>query len=464
MDLANKKVVIVGLGVSGISVARFAKNKGAFVIVTDIADEKELASYATMAHELNIQTEFGHHSIETFESADLVVPSPGVPHDIPPIRRAKEKGIPIIGEFELASKYIREPIIAITGTNGKTTTTKLLGEMLERSGFKVFVGGNVGNPLTEYVEKNDPASIVVAEVSSFQLDTIDTFRPKVGVLLNISADHMDRYSNFEAYVRSKARIFENQKENDSAVINRSDPLVRSISKDLRARKLPFYYQNNNQKEMKEGAAIRLSNSKDHNHITIHMNKSRKMLIDLSRAKLVGRHNIENAAAASLAALAVGGTLKGVQSALREFKGLSHRLEFVNTINNVRFFDDSKATNVDAVARALETFNQPVVLIMGGRDKSGNFEDLEEHVRQHTKKLIVLGEAKNDIGSVLGNVCRGGARTASSMEHAVGLAYQEAVAGDVVLLSPACSSFDMYSSYAERGDDFCRAVEKLKKQA
>jgi len=463
MDLANKHIVIVGLGVSGIAAARFAKNRGASVIVTDIASEKELAPFIPIARNLNLSMEFGEHHIETFVNADLIVLSPGVPHDILPIQRAKEKGIPVIGEFELASKYIQEPIVAITGTNGKTTTTKLLGEMLERSGLKVFVGGNIGNPLLEYVEKKESASIVVAEVSSFQLDTIDTFKPNVGVLLNISADHLDRYPNFEAYVRSKARIFENQKESDAAVLNSSDPLVRSIGKNLKARKLPFYYQYNHHKGIKEGAVISLGHSNNHKHITIHSNKSHNMRIDFSRANLPGRHNIENAAAASLAALAVGGTLEGVQSALNEFKGLSHRLEFVNKINKVRFFNDSKATNVNAVARALETFDQPVVLIMGGRDKGGKFEELEKHVRRHAKKLIVMGEAKDEIRSVLGEICRGGAKTASSMEEAVFWAYQEAVPEGIVLLSPACSSFDMYSSYAERGNDFCQAVEKLEKR-
>ncbi|UCD33337.1 MAG: UDP-N-acetylmuramoyl-L-alanine--D-glutamate ligase [Desulfobacterales bacterium] len=463
MDLANRHIVIVGLGVSGIAVARFAKNRGASVIVTDIASEKELAPFMPIARSLNLTMELEQHHIETFVNADMIVLSPGVPHDLLPIQQAKEKGIPVIGEFELASKYIQEPIVAITGTNGKTTTTKLLGEMLDRSGLKVFVGGNIGNPLLEYVEQKESAAIVVAEVSSFQLDTIDTFKPNVGVLLNISADHLDRYSNFEAYVRSKARIFENQKESDAAVLNGSDRLVRSIGKNLKARKLPFYYQNNHHVGIKEGAVISLGQAKNHQHITIHSNESHNLRIDFSMVNLPGRHNIENAAAASLAALAVGGTLEGVQSALNDFKGLSHRLEFVNKIDNVRFFDDSKATNVDAVARALETFDQPVVLIMGGRDKGGTFEALEKHVRLHTKKLIVMGEAKEEIKSVLGDVCRGGARTASSMDEAVLLAYQEAVPGDVVLLSPACSSFDMYNSYAERGNDFCQAVDKLKKQ-
>jgi UDP-N-acetylmuramoylalanine--D-glutamate ligase len=463
MNLAQKNILIVGLGVSGIAAARFAKNKGANVTVTDMAVEKELAPYAPIAHKLGATMELGRHNIETFERADLIVLSPGVPHTILPIKRAEAKGIPILGEIELAARFIREPVIAVSGTNGKTTTTELLGDMLKNSGLKVFVGGNIGNPLIDYADKGESAEIVVAEVSSFQLDTIDTFRPRVGVLLNISADHLDRYPDFEAYARSKGRIFENQQEGDAAVINVSDPLVRSISKGLKARKLPFYHHGNELDETMEGAVISWGDSQTSPSITIHTKENPKRSLDLSLINLPGRHNIENVAAASLAALAVGGTFEGVQSALNDFKGLSHRLEYVATINDIRFVDDSKATNVDAVARALEAFNKPVILIMGGRDKGGDFQTLKKLVHQHTKKLIIMGEARDSIKYVLKDACTGGAQTTSTMEDAVLLSYHAAVPGDIVLLSPACSSFDMYSSYAERGDAFCRAVDNLKKQ-
>jgi UDP-N-acetylmuramoylalanine--D-glutamate ligase len=463
MNLAQKNILIVGLGVSGIAAARFAKNKGANVTVTDMAVEKELAPYAPIAHKLGATMELGRHNIETFERADLIVLSPGVPHTILPIKRAEAKGIPILGEIELAARFIREPVIAVSGTNGKTTTTELLGDMLKNSGLKVFVGGNIGNPLIDYADKGESAEIVVAEVSSFQLDTIDTFRPRVGVLLNISADHLDRYPDFEAYARSKGRIFENQQEGDAAVINVSDPLVRSISKGLKARKLPFYHHGNELDETMEGAVISWGDSQTSPSITIHTKENPKRSLDLSLINLPGRHNIENVAAASLAALAVGGTFEGVQSALNDFKGLSHRLEYVATINDIRFVDDSKATNVDAVARALEAFNKPVILIMGGRDKGGDFQTLKKLVHQHTKKLIIMGEARDSIKYVLKDACTGGAQTTSTMEDAVLLSYHAADPGDIVLLSPACSSFDMYSSYAERGDAFCRAVDNLKKQ-
>ncbi|MBW2644296.1 MAG: UDP-N-acetylmuramoyl-L-alanine--D-glutamate ligase [Deltaproteobacteria bacterium] len=432
MDLNHKNILIVGLGISGIAAARFVQKKGASVTVTDMADEKKLGSYASMAHKLGVNMELGKHNTETFERSDLIVVSPGVPHTILPIKRALSKGIPVLGELELAARYIREPV------------------------------GNIGNPLIDYAGKRETADIVVAEVSSFQLDTIDTFRPHVGVLLNITADHLDRYPDFKSYVKSKNRLFENQRQTDIAVLNGSDPILGSIIKDLNARKLLFRHQENSQAKDRENALISRGNSSTPANITIRMKGRQKISFDLSGTNFPGLHNLENAAAASLAAIAVGGTPEGVKSALKNFKGLPHRIEYIETINHVRFFDDSKATNVDAVIRALETFGEPIILIMGGRDKGGDFRRLLEPVQQHIKKLILMGEAKDKIISVLEETCKERAQTASTMEDAVFSAYGSASPGDIVLLSPGCSSFDMYSSYAERGEDFCRAIGNLKK--
>ena len=438
MEIANKNIVVVGLGMSGFAVARFLKKRGATVIVTDKAEKDKLEAYAPVLHEMGVKMELGQHRIDTFEKSDLIIVSPGVPHNILPIKRAALKGIPILGEIELAYRFIREPVVAVTGTNGKTTTTTLLGDMLKKSGQRVFVGGNIGNPLIDYVDKGEKAEIIVVEVSSFQLDTIDSFRPKVAVVLNITEDHLDRYSDFAAYARAKARIFENQKQSDVAVFNGLDPFIGSICKDIKSKKLSFYNQ------MVDDAEI---------------NTFFKSL-DYSSIKLLGKHNLENAYAASLAALTIGGSLEGIQSALSNFKGLLHRLEHVASINAIDFFDDSKATNVDAVAKALETFSKPIILIMGGRDKGSNFQILRDLVRQRVKKLIVLGEAKEDILFALGDITP--TKSASLMEDAVLSAYHAASPGDVVLLSPACASFDMYDSYARRGEDFCRAVGKLNK--
>lgn len=454
MKIANKNILVVGLGKTGVATARFLKNRGASVTVTDMAKEQKLGAYAHQVREIGISMELGQHKIESFENADLIVLSPGVPHTIIPIKRAKEKGITVLGEVEFASRFIREPIVAITGTNGKTTTTELLSKMLENSGLKVFVGGNIGNPLIGYVDKGEKADIVVAEVSSFQLDTIETFRPKVAVLLNITQDHQDRYPDFTAYSKSKGRIFENQQKDDIAVLNDSDPVIRSISGGIKSRKLPIYYQTDFHSEIEEGAIV------CNETIILYSKKIRNpKSIDLSEIKLKGRHNMENVAAASLATLAAGGTIKGVQSALNDFQGLAHRIEYITTTNNVRYFDDSKATNVDSVAKALECFTEPVILIMGGRNKDSDFNSLKDLIRRHTKKLIVIGEATKDLKFAFGDIVS--TKPASSMKDAVLFAYQAAEPGDVVLLSPGCSSFDMYSSYAHRGEIFCEAVKRLK---
>ncbi|MEJ2655654.1 MAG: UDP-N-acetylmuramoyl-L-alanine--D-glutamate ligase [Desulfobacterales bacterium] len=460
MKLYQKNILIVGLGASGLAAARFAKNRGGVVTVTDIAKEDALAAYLPEIRGMGVKTELGQHRIETFEKAELIILSPGVPHTILPIKQAGAKGIPILGEFEFASLYIREPIVAVTGTNGKTTTTQLLGNMLESSGFNVFVGGNIGNPLIDYAAEEKTADIVVAEVSSFQLDTIDTFRPRVSVLLNISEDHLDRYLNFESYVRSKGRIFKNQTASDTAVINGSDPYIASISKTIRARKLAFYHQGQVDGKHREYALIKRRDGQHTPGIEFFIKEEPEGFLELSKIRLLGRHNMENAAAAALATLAAGGTLEGIQSALNDFKGLSHRLEFVQTIKGVHFYDDSKGTNINAVVRALEVFDTPVVLIMGGRDKGGDYKHLRDPVHQHAKKLIVMGEAGNTIKSALEDACPGGAQVASEMEDAVRSAYFSATPGDLVLLSPGCSSFDMYENYAKRGEAFCRAVENL----
>jgi UDP-N-acetylmuramoylalanine--D-glutamate ligase len=442
MELKNRNILVVGLGVTGVATARFLINRGASVTVADQKKEQQLGSEETLIRESGIKIELGPHRIETFERADLIIVSPGVRNTILPIRRAKEQGIPVIGEIELASRFITEPIVAVTGTNGKTTTTTLLGKMLEDSGLKVFVGGNIGNPLIAYVDAEEKAEIVVIEVSSFQLDTIDTFRANVAVLLNITEDHMDRYPDLDAYTKSKARIFKNQQCNDTAVLNGSDPIVRSLSRDILSRKVFF-------SSKKEKGLIISEES-----IISQENLSR-LLADF---KLPGKHNMENAAAASLAALVAGGTFEGARSALRKFKGLSHRLEYIDNLNGVDFFDDSKATNVDSAAKALETFERPIVLIMGGRNKGSKFHALRDLIGKHTKELIVMGEAKEDIKAELGDIKP--IEAATTMEDAVFKAYNAAKPGDIVLLSPACASFDMYNSYAQRGEDFCRAVANL----
>jgi UDP-N-acetylmuramoylalanine--D-glutamate ligase len=465
MNLKDKKTVVVGLGRTGLATARFLHQYGARVLVSDTAGEKELGDAVDIVRQLGVRMELGPHRAASFQNADLIVVSPGVSHTIEPIMQARDHGIPVIGEVELASRFIKEPIIAVTGTNGKTTTTELLGRMLKNSGLKVFVGGNIGNPLIEYVAKGEPAQMVVAEISSFQLDTVEAFRPRVCVLLNITADHLDRYPNFEAYTDSKIRIFKNQRAEDVAVLNGADALVRAKTKRIKSQRLFFPSIKANE----QGAIL---NGKK---IILNLNKLKKIYpeirdpqsairnhgsLDISKIHLQGRHNFENAAAASLAALAAGAKLESIQNTLNQFKGLAHRLEHVATIKTVQYFNDSKATNVDNVASALKCFSKPVLLIMGGRDKGSDFKALEGLVRKHVKDLIVMGEAAEPIRSALGQLKP--TKAVTSMEDAVSTAYQNADPEDVVLLSPGCASFDWYSNYAERGDDFRRVVNKLKR--
>jgi len=454
VNLLNKKILIVGLGKSGVAAARFLKKQGALVTVTDMKKAEELTSFEPIVREMGIRMELGRHSFEIFEKSDFIVLSPGVPHTLLPVKNAKEKGIPVLGETELASRFIREPIVAITGTNGKTTTTTLVGEMLKSSGLKVFVGGNIGNPLIEYVDKGEKADVVVAEVSSFQLDTIASFRPKVALLLNITEDHLDRYKDFDAYAAAKGRIFENQQKEDVSIFNGNDPIIRSMARQFKSKRFPFFTDSCRcDAEMGKGAVI------TQEKITFYTDENKKKVLDLKNLTLPGKHNIENIAAAGLASLAAGGSLEGIRSALNNFQGLSHRLEYAGTINGVDYFDDSKATNVDAVARALEAFSRPLIVIMGGRDKGGSYDVLKDLVRKHVKKIILMGEAKENIKSVLGPIVP--TQVESAMEDAVFSAYQTAVPGDAVLLSPACSSFDMYDGYAQRGEFFCNAIAKLK---
>jgi len=465
MDLADKNILVVGLGRTGLAAAEFLHQHAARVLVTDTAGEKELGDAVDIVREWGVDIELGPHRAASFQNADLIVVSPGVPHTIAPIMQARDRGIPVIGEVELASRFIKEPIIAVTGTNGKTTTTELLGRMLKNSGLKVFVGGNIGNPLIEYVAKGEPAQIVVAEISSFQLDTIETFRPRLCVLLNITADHLDRYPNFEAYADSKISIFKNQQAEDIAVLNGADPLVRAKTKRIKSQRLFFpTLEANEQGAILNGKRIILNLDKlkrIQSKVQILNSKIQNQVhLDISKIRLPGRHNLENAAAASLAALAAGAKLESIQNTLDQFEGLAHRLEHVATIKAVHYFNDSKATNVDNVASALACFSKPVLLIMGGRDKGGDFEALEGLIRQHVKNLIVMGEAADQICSALGQLKP--TKVATSMEDAVATAYQNAGPEDVVLLSPGCASFDWYSNYAERGDDFRAAVKKLKR--
>jgi UDP-N-acetylmuramoylalanine--D-glutamate ligase len=448
VEIKNQHIVVVGLGKTGVALVRFLTRQGARVTVTDQSDARMLGAALADIWDMDVALELGGHRLETFLSADLIVLSPGVPHTIEPVRQAQARNVPVTGEIELAYRFLTTPIIAITGTNGKSTTTLLAGEMLKNAGYNVFVGGNLGTPLIEFADQGGAADFAVVEISSFQLDTIETFRPRVAVLLNITADHLDRYADFAGYVRSKGRVFENQGPGDTAVLNAADPAIKELRPGLRSVVLPF------NADETDPLGAWLSNDK----IRLNLPNAGQAGLDCRDIPLLGVHNRENIAAAALAASAAGAPIAGIQETIRHFQGLSHRMTPVATIGGVRFIDDSKATNVDAVARALSSFSTPVILILGGRDKGGGYSALKPLLPDRVRHLIVMGEAADTIKAELGR--EASVSHVASMAEAVHTAWHAAQTGDTVLLSPACASFDMYESYAHRGDDFAGHVRKL----
>lgn len=452
MDFKNQQVVVMGFGRSGVAVTRFLVKRGASVTVTDQASADALKESVEALGALDVRFKLGGHDKKDFTSADLVVLSPGVPHTLPILDSAREKGVSVIGEMELAAGLIKEPILAVTGTNGKTTTTELVGEMLKNSGLRVFVGGNIGTPLISYVDgAHDLAEIIVAEVSSFQLDTTVDFHPRTSMLLNITDDHLDRYANYSAYSESKWRIFENQLSTDTAIINGMDSTVIEMVKKRPPRAACLLFSD---QAVSNGARI------SSNKILLFENGHQTADFSLEHAGLTGPHNRENIAAACLAAREQGASDEGIQQAIDDYQGLPHRLESVGKVGGVHFVNDSKATNVDAVKRALECFEKPVVLIMGGQNKKNDFTRLQSSIRHRVKKLVVIGEAKDEILEALADVPKEGSIEAGSLEEAVEKALISAKADETVLFSPACASFDMFDSYVQRGDRFREIVERL----
>ena len=447
LELKNKRTLVVGLAKTGVAVARFLKKSGAHVTVTDLKNRDELGSYVEDVLAMGISLSLGAHETGEFMNSDLIVLSPGVPHTIAPLEKARGAGIRVIGEIELASRHIEEPMVAVTGTNGKTTTTSLIGEMLKASGHSVFVGGNIGAPLIDYVETGTRVDTIVAEISSFQLDTIEHFKPEVGLLLNITEDHLDRYESFEQYVQSKGKLFENQESSDVAILNAQDPAVHQLEGNITSRR--FYF---NGPETSHGAVIK------EKEIVCNIPEKASAVFSLAGFGLKGRHNVENAAAASLAALVAGGTKSGIQAALDTYKGLHHRTELVKSARGVHYYNDSKATNVDAVKRSLESFEGNVILIMGGRDKGGSYAVLEPLIRKRVKCLIAMGEARDKVLNALGRLTQ--TEETKTVDEAVALAHKYAMPGDIVLLSPGCSSFDQFTDYTERGEAFVKAVDTL----
>ena len=444
MELRDKKVLVVGLARTGIECARFLLNQGAKVSLSDLRSETDLKSEINTLKGLPIDYLLGGEEPRWLEAVDLVVPSPGVPAENPLLHEACSRGIEILSEVELAYRFSRFPIVAITGTNGKSTTTTLVGLMLKANGTQVFIGGNIGAPLIGFVGGDWEWGVV--EISSFQLEWIEEFRPRVAVLLNLSEDHLDRYPDFAAYCRAKERIFENQTKKDVAILNRDDPLVWGMRQGRPARTISFGFS-----EVDEGVFAKSEE-------IVWRDASSEERFPLCHVKIQGVHNVENMMAAIAAAKAIGIPAQIIQQTLEEFPGLEHRLEFVREQDGVRYYNDSKGTNVGAVVKSLASFSAPVILLAGGVDKGGDYGVLRDGVRKTVKRLVLFGAAKEMMAKALGALTE--TVIVDDMEAAVRDAHQHARPGDVVLLSPACSSFDMFRNYAERGRVFRSLVQAL----
>lgn len=440
--------LIIGLGASGVSMAKFLRSRGKNVIATDIEESK--AAIAKELNEIGIKTQIGFHDQKTFNHAGIMVPSPGIPLTNKFIKTALNKGVAITGELDIFTKYNDLPIIAITGTNGKTTVTTLIGDMLKHSKMNPFVGGNIGTPLVESLMDEKKAEVIVAEISSFQLDISKQFKPDVGILLNISQDHLDRYENYADYTDSKWSVFKNQNFADKAVINRSIHGFYKKSQKLKSELITFSSNKSNFENC--NAKIDLKN------IEIKTKNYNQKVSTDSLKEFPGFHNKENIAAAALASLAMGANIHAVLKGIKNFKNLPHRMQFIKTIKGISFYNDSKATNTDAVIRAVECFKNNIILILGGSEKETDFSDLINHLKQRVKTIIAMGETSRKIYDTFEKTCP--VKIVKTMKNGVQTAFATALKNDIVLLSPACASFDMYESYVHRGDDFINCVKHL----
>jgi len=448
MDVRGKRVLIVGLARSGRAAAHQLRRCGAVVTVTD---SRPPCAFSEAISELladQVGLELGLHRQQTFLRQDLIVTSPGVPWDHPLLRAARERKIPILPEVEVATWFLKGRLVGVTGTNGKTTTTALLGRMLQTSGLPTFIGGNIGVPLISAAGEAGPETIAVAELSSFQLEAVQHLRPHVAVLLNLTPNHLDRHSSYEDYVAAKAQIFRNQTAEDYAVLNADDPTVMGLAPAIASRKIYF----SRLQELPDGVSL------SEGQVVYRVGNLERVLFEPKDVLLKGVFNLENVFAASAAACVLGADFRAIRRAIREFGGVEHRLEFVRDIREVAFYNDSKATSVDATAKALSAFDYGVHLIMGGKDKGSPYQPLTPLLAGRVREILVIGEAAEKIARELGDeveIVRAG-----DLDTAVRRAFESAAPGDVVLLAPACSSFDQFQDFEHRGRAFKAAVARL----
>jgi UDP-N-acetylmuramoylalanine--D-glutamate ligase len=446
-DLEGKKVLVVGLARTGVAVALFCAGYGAMVTATDVKPEAELGEAAAKLRAAGVTLELGDVAPITFPGFDLLVVSPGVPANAPLLRLAREHGVAVWSEIELAWRFLRGKLIAITGTNGKTTTTSLVAHILKTANIPTLVGGNIGTPLLARVEASMDTTVTVAEISSFQLETIEAFRPEIGVLLNLTPDHLDRHETFEHYAAAKMRMFENQLERDIAVLNADDS---EVTRRMPSR--PHIYWFSRQKRVAEGAFLR------DDQIIFRRDGDEIPLLRREDISLKGEHNLENVLAACAAAYLAGADPASIAAGVKSFQGVEHRLEFVVQVGGVDFYNDSKATNVDATLKAVGAFPGSLIVILGGKDKGSDYSTLREPLRQRARFVLLIGAVAEKIASELGDAVP--VVHAGSMQRAVEIASERARPGDTVLLAPACASFDQFENYEHRGRVFKELVAKL----
>jgi UDP-N-acetylmuramoylalanine--D-glutamate ligase len=450
MDYNGKTVLVVGAGRSGLAATRFLISRGARVVLTDTKGKNSLNTtiddlVQSVGNTGSLELELGGHRSESFRTSNLTVISPGVPLSLPDLAMSRKEGIPIIAEIELAFRHLKGRIIGITGSNGKTTTTTLVARLLKGAGMRGNAAGNIGIPLTDFISGSTLEDFYAVELSSFQLESIRDFRPWIGSILNLTPDHMNRYTGFEDYVAAKRRIFMNQDTTDFAVLNADDAPTISLASEVNATPVMF----SRLSEVRYGAFIR----KD--QVMFRDSEAERKLFPVNSVRLKGSHNLENVLAACTMALLAGAPPESLEDSIQNFKGVEHRIEYVAEIDGVEYYNDSKATNVDAAIKAILSFPGNILLIAGGQDKGGDFSLLKEPVRKRVKRLVLIGEASEAILQSLGKEVQ--TLRATSLQDAVNLCRKHARSGDIVLLAPACASFDMFRDYEHRGRAFKDAV-------
>lgn len=456
-ELKDKKILIVGMAKTGVALARFLTKHGAAVTISDHKSKAELAGFLEQIEGLNITLELGGHTPKTFLAQDLVVLSPGVPPHLKIFDYARSQGVKVTGEFEFTAQFVKEPMIAITGTNGKTTTSDLIHQFLKESGIKTWLGGNIGSPLCEYLMQDEKAQVIICEVSSFMLEHAEKFNPQNIVFTNLAENHLDRYRSMEEYVNAKRKIFLNVNQSTTSILNADDNAVVELARDPAVQRgRIFYFSRKPALEpqiMNIGGAVTIKDQ-----VRVRTGPEIEYY-SVANTKMRGRHSHENIMAAILAAREHGARHEAIQRVIDNHSGMAHRLEYVRRVGGVEFYNDSKATNVHAVMRALDAFEENVILIMGGKDTNLNYIPLKERIQKKVKTLILVGEAKERINRDVGDFSE--TFLIGTFEEAVLIAYQKSRISDVVLMSPGASSFDMFDSYVERGNYYKEIVNKFK---